>query len=394
MLATLVDRSLVSSSEAEVGMRFRMLESVRDYFRSKLSPSRAADSAKRFASYFKDIAKTLANPCAGVDEGRNHRRLDEERENIDAVAALCEEWLVSVDDALSLFGSLHLHWTYRGQVRIGISCIDRARAVRTSEPGGAGTLLGLQALCILCQGSGDLDRAEETLDEFLLISEHQTDPEMHFRALTQKGNFLNWFGRFGEAEPSHAGALAIARQIGVPRLIAGAHCNLAESLFGLARFDEAVEHWQLATEFDRVTGNVAGEAMVYLGFAESLRGNPRVASRHLELYLKHIRSIGFERGCCRVAYFTALCAVRLNEIATACELVSSVRAVLERESYDLEAVERLCFTKVDEAIHKAAPEFRANAKETLGLEEAMDLASRFLRATNGHETPIASANSL
>lgn len=381
VIAKLVDRSLVLSTEVEDELRFSMVESVRDYCMSRFHPNPSDGLGDRFVSYFTRLVQSKTNPCAGREERANHRRLDRERENIEVVALLCEEGLASVDDGLALVGALELHWVYRGAWNAGIGLIDRLLALPTQGPCGPGRIVALQSLSVLVQETGDFARSERIFQQLAALAEERNDAVARFRALTQMGNILSRQGKFGAAIEPHQKALEIALSANNSRLVAVARCNLAEAMFGLDQVDGAVEHWLIAEELDHSNGNAAGEATLFLAFANAWAGHASQASRRLQVYLHKLHGIGFARGYVRAVHFTALVAIRANDVPIAQQLVLSSRAFLTREGLLYDALEVKCAGMIDQALTAVVSSGVAEKVNALDLEEAVSLANQFLTRT-------------
>ncbi len=381
ILASLLDRSLISASEIEDEMRFSMFESVRVFCRSRLDQTEAVSAAARFAAYFTEFASVRTDPTAGLRERRNHQKLDRERENFEVVASLCEEGLISVNAAGLMAGQLHLHWTYRGLSRVGIALIERILAVESDEAPGPGHVLALQGLCVMAQDAGEPSKAEWAVGELQALADRQQNPEARFRALTQSGNFLNKHGRFAEGYRHHAMAVTASKALPVPRMGAVAHCNLAESLFGLDRVDEAIHHWKLANDIDHRTGNLAGEAMLYLGFAECLRGNLSSGTDRLQIYLANVYGLGFGRGYARAVYYSALAAARCGNKDLATILADSAKAFLHQTGQVPDALESKCLALIEEQLARTGP---SSPETILPIEDAVALTERFLASNALH----------
>jgi predicted ATPase/DNA-binding SARP family transcriptional activator len=377
-LAGLVDRSLVSTAEDDVGLRFFMLESVAAYCRARLDRKTAESAGARFVSYFLQLAIDRANPCAGAEERANHRRLDRERENIEAAVGLCEAGLAPLDDTLAMLGRLHLHWSYRGQARAGIALLERLLSLESNEPVGFGRVLGVQTLSVLAQECGDIARAEWAMARLQELSEIQDEVEMRFRIITQIGNFHNRYGRFVESLEQHSVALEVARQMKLPRMEAVAHCNMAEALFGLDRLPEAIENWNEAAVRDRQNGNTGGEAMLLLGLAEALRGDSHRAAAHLGTYLRNSYNLDYARGYTRAVYYTAYVAALSGNVPLARELVASSRAFGIGQALNYDVVEAKCFLIVDRAIEAADPEGSVPDPKPVPIDRAVEVALSFL----------------
>ncbi len=370
MQTSLVDRSLVMASESETGMRFDMLESVRFFCQSQLAGEDKKGLAPRFLAYFIQIADEYTNPCVGVQERLNHLKLDRERDNFEAAVSMCEEGLALVDDGLALAGALYLHWNYRGQASVGIGLVDRLLAINDPNPPGRGRMHGLQALSVLAQERGLYDRAQDAVRQMEAVTGHIDDPEMKFRALTQAGNFFNRHAMFVQALAPHLSALELAESVEHPRMVAVAQSNIAESLFGQGRREEAEERWRKAFELDVANGNIAGEAKLFLGFAQCLRGEYAEGAPHLRDYMLSVQAIGYVRGYVRAVQYTALVAWRLGETGLAQQLQTSALDQVTREGIVYDALERICANLVLAEI--------SGEGESMDIEIAVARAAEFL----------------
>lgn len=375
LLAGLVDRSLVNLEETELGIRFSMLESVRTFFRSRLPDELARQAAVRMADYFRQMAQSHTNPCAGEEERVNHRKLDKESENIEAIVALCEDGLLDADEALAVAGPMQLHWTYRGQANLGLTLVERLLARSSPLRAGHGTMIGLQALTVLQRDAARYDLAEETVGKMIALAERQGDRESLFRTITQLGNLQSQLGRYADSLPNHRQALEYALLLGIPRMEAVAHCNLAESLFGLGEIQEAKEHYARSAELDRQNGNIAGEATLCLGFVQALEGDVSCAAGNLDRYLSNVQGLGYRRGVWRAVHYTALAAAKSGEADLARTLRAAAQEAHALDRYVFDETERRWLAMLDDALEKAGGE---EPVARIDPDEAVELACRFL----------------
>ena len=86
LLSGLVEKSLVvAKGSDEGGMRYRLLEPIRQYAREKLEESGEAEGAKRaHAQYFLTLAEKAEPELLGPREEQWYNRLEEEHDNIRA----------------------------------------------------------------------------------------------------------------------------------------------------------------------------------------------------------------------------------------------------------------------------------------------------------------------
>ena len=124
-LTQLVDKSLVVAENASGAMRYRLLETMRQYAKEKLGESgEAAAVCDRHRDHYIDRTEALASPVRG-----GHRRLmdwtDVELDNLRAAYMRSRE-NGDVQKALRLASSLQPFWLARGRLREGMAWFDDA----------------------------------------------------------------------------------------------------------------------------------------------------------------------------------------------------------------------------------------------------------------------------
>ncbi len=128
-LSLLLDKSLVVAEEVGDGMRYRLLETVRQYAAEKLSESgEAADVRTRHRDHYTQTAAMLESHIQAGDE-RLMQWADVEIDNVRAAFAWSRE-NSDVETALRLVSSLQPFWERRGRIREALAGFD---AVLTDE---------------------------------------------------------------------------------------------------------------------------------------------------------------------------------------------------------------------------------------------------------------------
>ncbi len=170
LLTLLVDKSLVvafeTSSDTGVGMRYRLLETVRQYALEKLGESGEADQVRnRHRDYFTAVVARLESTTPPWD-GQRLAWAEAEVDNLRAAYRWSRE-NSDYEAALRLVSSLHQFWIRRGRVREGLAGLDAilttagpteiAPAVWARAVADHGLLSGWVA------SPSALDRAEEAL---------------------------------------------------------------------------------------------------------------------------------------------------------------------------------------------------------------------------------------
>ena len=130
-LSLLVDKSLVVAEDVSGAMRYRLLETVRQYALEKLGESDEADAVRdRHRDHYTDRAADLVSLMRGGDQ-RLIDWADVEIDNLRAAFAWsCEN--TDVERALRLASSLQPFWIARARFRDGLALLD---AAVTDAPG-------------------------------------------------------------------------------------------------------------------------------------------------------------------------------------------------------------------------------------------------------------------
>ncbi|MEB3983105.1 LuxR C-terminal-related transcriptional regulator [Mycobacterium sp. 663a-19] len=248
-LTLLVDKSLVvASDQSRTGgrMRYRLLETVRQYALEKLGESGEADAVRtRHRDYYTAMAAQLDAP-ASTGHQRRVEQIEAEIDNLRAAFSWSLE-NCDVELALQIASSLQPLWLTRGRLRGGLSWIDEALS--------------------------DLDTVDRELA-----------PEVLARALADAALFDGWVGVPERQEQANE-ALAIARQLDDPSLLVRALtacCGTAafSPEQAAAYFAEAIElardvddRWRLSQllGFQAYAAAMAGDAKASLAVAEEGR---------------------------------------------------------------------------------------------------------------------------
>src|SRR5206468_5338800 len=114
LLARLVDKSLVTSEPCGDEMRYRMLETIRQYAAEKLEASgEAARLGERHALWALGYAGRLRSACFGPDPAPALNRLEAEHDNFRAALRRSLD-AGARDTALGLSSALGRFWALRG----------------------------------------------------------------------------------------------------------------------------------------------------------------------------------------------------------------------------------------------------------------------------------------
>ena len=206
LLSELVEKSLVVAKETDQGgMRFRLLEPVRQYALEKLEESGETGDAKHaHARYFLALAEAAEPELLGPREAQWYERLEEEHDNIRAALSYS---LAGADSELELrlAGAIWWFWHRHGHLSEGLRWLDRG----LHRGGGASALARVKVLAgigWLAYGQGDLDRMRESATEGLSLSDEAGLGGYH------RGLFLRLLGDASWQEGDYKRSMTLAEE--------------------------------------------------------------------------------------------------------------------------------------------------------------------------------------
>jgi predicted ATPase/class 3 adenylate cyclase/DNA-binding CsgD family transcriptional regulator len=212
-LSLLVDKSLVVADEVWGTMRYRLLETVRQYALEKLGESSEADAVRnRHRDHYTERAADLGSLMRGGDERLNDWA-DVEIDNLRAAFTWSHE-SADFEHALQLASSLQPLWLTRGRIREGLTWFD---AVLTDDPHhlGVAPVVHARALAdraVLVASRGAYDSMDQTAQQALAIARELDDPALLARALTACGGIAAYDAK--TARPYLTEAIELARALG------------------------------------------------------------------------------------------------------------------------------------------------------------------------------------
>ena len=181
-LALLVDKSLVVAENTSGRMRYRLLETVRQYAQERLGESGEAEAVRsRHRDHYNSTAALLDAP-ARTDYHLRVEQADEEMDNLRSAFG----WSIEIGDiggALELASSLQPLWLSRGRIQEGLAWFD----------------------AVLADGDASLD---------------ELAPDVRARVLADKTVLDAWVSTYNTEYAQQA--LTIARELDDPALLARA----------------------------------------------------------------------------------------------------------------------------------------------------------------------------
>ena len=277
------------------GMRFRMLETLREYAAEQLSPEEQSALAKRHAEYCLALAEEAEPELEGPKQAEWLDRLDAEHDNLRAALA----WFKSAEDGaeagLRLAGALGIGlWAARGYWIEGraylTEMLARERADRlTAERGKA-----LRSAGWLAVELGDYGEARSCYGESLTISRELGDKEGIASALKGLGVLARERGDCATARALYEEGLATLLQLGDRSRMAGPLMALGLLVRGEGDLAAARSLLEESLTIFRQTGDERGAAKCVhnLAYTVKAQGEGAAARSLYEESLAAARELG------------------------------------------------------------------------------------------------------
>jgi predicted ATPase/DNA-binding SARP family transcriptional activator len=334
LLEQLADKSIVLTEESETGQtRYRMLESVREYSRLKLSAEQWPALSERYQSWYLQLVHETEPRLLGDEKQHWLSRLDTEHYNLRHAIALSDgERHLELCATLCRYWYLRGHWTegrellhealarsdtapastMRAKALMGAgnmarsqgdsaaalahfeSCLVIRRAL--GDLAGSATILNNLATVFLDQGN--YERAQALYEESLALCRELGQVAGISRALHNLGMIANEQGDNERALALYTESLALSRQLGDRYLEANDLHNLGNVAIDQGDYHKARTRIKEALLLDRQLGmeNGVASSLLDLGRIELTLGGYEAAQALLEESLELNRTLGDQRG--------------------------------------------------------------------------------------------------
>lgn len=212
-LAQLRECSLVLSEEDGDELRFRMLETLREFGQEWLEASSEAPALRRqHADFFTTLVEEAEPDLQhGPQQGEWLRRLEREHDNLRAVLG----WLAAQGQGemgLRLGGALWKFWEVRGHWTEGRELL--ASLLREAKAGTAARARVLHGAGWLALRQGDTGAMRALFEERLTIHRELGDKEEIAGSLNSLGLAASYQGEYEAARAFYEESLAIKRELG------------------------------------------------------------------------------------------------------------------------------------------------------------------------------------
>jgi non-specific serine/threonine protein kinase len=213
LLTALVDKSLViAEPEASGGMRYRLLETLRQFGHEHLaSDEYAADVGRQHAAFFLDLAERAEPEMYGPDQGAWYRALRLEQDNIRAAL----RWYLerSLPEALRMAAAMWWFWHQHYQWTEGRAWLEWTLGLPAASGPDTGRVQALMGAGFMAAFQGDLAVARDRLDTAVALARDQPADFTLGRAIGLLGIVYMFQGDFRAGQDLIHEALTSARHM-------------------------------------------------------------------------------------------------------------------------------------------------------------------------------------
>ncbi len=327
LLAQLVDKSLVQVEDTDpggagaAGVRYRLLETVRQYATEQLVNSGEMDRFKsRHAGFYTALAEQSDAGLKGAQQAQWLERLSAEHDNVRAALTWAFEQDAEVGARLA--SAMWRFWYTRDHRSEGREWLARALALSDSLP------LHLRAAALRSAGAlawsqGDYDDARTMAEESVALYRELGNTQGLLQALSVLGTTLSNQGEYELAKQYHEESLALDRQEGNVWNISRALGQLAELAFSLGDYDTAQTYWEESLALDRELADEHSVAITSNNIGEVLRarGDFERAKEQFSAGLALFQELDFKLGIAVGLANMADIQLRLGEDQSAAQLL-------------------------------------------------------------------------
>lgn len=299
MLTVLWDASLITAVEDAAGLRYSMLETVRQFGAERLgSNRRAALVQARHRDYFLAIAEEAEPLMHGADQSKQSARLEAEQENLRAALTWCGQEKEGAEAGLRMAGALWEFWELRGDYSEGRAYLTAAlgRPEAGARTNARATALNRAGVLASCQGDTGAVQALHT--ESLSIFRELGNRQGIAWSLYDLGNAAGGRGDYQAAQTYYEESLATFRELGYKRGIGASVHQLGNLASNHGDREAARLLYQEGLSIFRELGNRQGVAwsLNNLGSLARAQGNSEAARTLYEESLAAFCEIGHKRG--------------------------------------------------------------------------------------------------
>ncbi|MHB8732209.1 MAG: ATP-binding protein [bacterium] len=342
LLTQLVNKSLVIADLLGTEVRYRMLDTIRQYAQDKLSASgEAAELQQRHRGWYLRLAQQAAERIVGPDQLMWLNRLELEHDNLRAALDWSSPDAVDAERRLRLAGALVRFWDYHTHWGEGRTWLEAALAESRGMASAARTT-ALEGAGFMAWRQGDLASATALYDENLSLARELGDQKSLVEALVGRGVVAVTQGNLEAATGLFEESLELAQRLEEPWLIAMTLAQLGVVIRWKGDYSKAVALCERSLAMYRRVGGKRGIAysLRLLGHATRLSGDPVRATEAYRESLALFHETADKWVATECIEGLALIANAHSDEARAARLLGAVEAARERFGIKMPRPER------------------------------------------------------
>jgi predicted ATPase/DNA-binding CsgD family transcriptional regulator len=341
LLSRLVDKSLVMAEvTGDGGVRYRMLETVRQYAREKLEESGETDAVRRrHSGWCLAFAERAEARLQGPEQATWIEHL--QREHLNTQAALVWSLKAEPETALRLVAALGLFWYRYGRILEGRrwlqAALDRTAGIETATRARALRLAG-----VLSEEIGLYEQAGTLHEEGLALYRRLGDRKGVAASLTSLGALAYAVGDLERGISFTEESLSLKRELGDERGLMSSRNNLGEMLQTAGDLTGAWALFEENLEANRRLRDGWGTALTLLnlGTLSVEQEAPLQAEEFLADALRAFLKLGDEDAAAECLGSLAGAAGKRGESARAATLLGAAEAAREELGTPIRPVEQ------------------------------------------------------
>ncbi len=328
LLTSLADKSLVFARTQGETTRYRLLETVRQYARDRLTESGESLTVRaRHANCFLTLAEEARPKLRGLEQGQWLDVLEEEHDNLRQALTWYGEDLENAEageKGLRLGAALQQFWQTRGHVSEGRERLSALLAHPGGQKHTEARADALNGAGVLARMQGDYDEARVLSEEGLTIARELGDKSGIARSLLTLGTVALDQGDYDGARVQYEESLTIQRTLGSKWGIAASLLNLGIVALERSDYDGARVQYEESLTMFRELGDKSRIAISLgnLGNVATEQGDYVAARVLLEEGLTIRRELGDRSGI-------AFSLLNLGNVATEQGDYDGARVLLE-----------------------------------------------------------------
>ena len=337
-------------------MRFRLLESLREYAGQKLRESgEEAVTRSKHLAFHLALAEEAQPQLEGLEVTQWLNRLETEHDNLRAAL----DWNLSEvgsAECLGLCGALQQFWWIRGNLSEGRAWCARILGMAGGQKRSQERAKVLNGAGVLARMQGDHASAQAYLEESLSIKREIGDRLGMAVSLNGLGIVAKSQGDYASAQAHYEASLTIFREVGDRNGIAMSLNNLGMVFKSQGDYASASTYYEESLVIFKEMGHRNGMAgpLINLGDIARCQGNYASARNHYEDSLVIKREIGNRWGIAYSLEAFAALAANENKTKQAAALWGAAEALREEIGSPLPPGEREPYDREVAAARQAA----------------------------------------